>query len=100
MIILNFGKFKSHVLEDIYMFNKPYFQWLFYNKREYLVEKQNEVYHYLSDKFKDNDYYMIFGKYKNLSLKEIQKRDNNYIEWLNNQDLSKFINLKSKLLEL
>ena len=95
--IIAFGKFKNQEIENVFNDNVEYFKWHFMENKSFV--KKSNLYEYLSLKFQDinPEYTLSFGKYKDNTLKEIQMKDYQYIEWLRNQDLKSFAELKHQL---
>ena len=97
MTQIAFGKFKNQEIENVFNDNVEYFKWQFTENNSFV--KKSNLYEYLSLKFQDinPEYTLSFGKHKDNTLKEIQIKDYQYIEWLKLQDLSKFAELKHQL---
>jgi len=89
---INFGKYKRKMLKEID--DMPYLEWCLRTHKIVEPIKQH-IQHYfdsinhipeIKEKPEDVDYTFAFGKYKGKSVKEIEKEDKAYIEWILNSD--------------
>tara|TARA_R110000823_G_scaffold99531_2_gene214812 strand:+ start:2853 stop:3191 length:339 start_codon:yes stop_codon:yes gene_type:complete len=85
--IIQFGKYKSKNIVDIFDLNPNYCQWLL---KQPLLNKYPDIKEYLEEKLiNPNEHYMTFGKYKGKALSDIKKNDPKYIDYLKTNDFIK-----------
>jgi uncharacterized protein (DUF3820 family) len=87
MTVFKFGRYKDKSIEEVIGTDPPYCIWLYKNN----IFKENSRAHQLLHKYFENDknYYMRFGKYKNMSLQYIAQIDSNYINWLKKSNIAR-----------
>ncbi|GMF65604.1 unnamed protein product [Phytophthora lilii] len=87
---LTFGKYKSKTIEEVYSSDPSYCRWLSHQNR--FTDLGNDpIAQFLHIKFGNDDgsFMMTWGKYKNRTIKQIQKIDPNYLDWLSKNDFVK-----------
>jgi uncharacterized protein (DUF3820 family) len=84
--IIQFGKYKLKEIEEISKMDPAYCVWCL---NQPFLEKYDELKKYLELKFKKDDIYMSFGKYKGKSLDWIKENDYKYIFYLKKNDYVK-----------
>jgi phenylpropionate dioxygenase-like ring-hydroxylating dioxygenase large terminal subunit len=81
-MILTFGKHSGLTIEDVYAKHPSYCRWMY---TQSTLNVSPEIREFLDTKFKpaaDGSTIIHFGKYKNRSVRAINRLDPNYIEWL------------------
>ena len=81
-LTVNFGKYKSQSIADIYEKDERYCKWLF--TQEILIGELPAIKEFLFSKFNGTDlsYVMTWGRNKGKSINWINQNDKSYIKWL------------------
>ena len=81
-----FGKYKNKDVHETIDLDPNYCLWLY--RSDLTKERNRTLFEILEKRFKDDDnFYMPWGKYRNLSLRQIAQLDERYINWLLNNDV-------------
>jgi uncharacterized protein (DUF3820 family) len=82
MSTLNFGKYKTKSIQDIYDIDHNYCRWLL--NQELLIGDLPDIKEFLSFKFDSTDlsFLLTWGKHKNKTIKWIFDNDKQYFNWL------------------